>query len=243
MRILAHRGAHRPESDDVRENTLAAFRLAIDVGADGVELDVRRTSDGVLVVLHDAVLPGGVALADTHAADLPDWLPTLEAALIACEGLPLVNVEIKNSPIEPGFDADHEIARQVGAALAGRGGILVSSFNLGTLDAFRRASRDIPTGWLTGPGWDQLAAVASAGGGGHAAINPGEAAVTAEVVDAAHGAGLEVVAWTVNDAARMVELAACGVDVLVTDRPVLACATLRGTKMLKLDEHPPIYRA
>lgn len=226
MLILAHRGAHHPETPGVRENTLDAFRAAADVGADGVELDVRRAADGALVVLHDAVLPDGTPVGARAAADLPPWLPTLDDALAAM-AVALVNVEIKNSPIEPSFDAGHTIAGDVAALLAGRAGVLVSSFNLGTLDAYRQADPGTPTGWLTAPGYDQLAAVASASAGGHQAVNPPDAAVTADLVVAAHGAGLQVVAWTVDDPDRMEELAALSVDVLVTDRPALAVTTLR----------------
>ena len=140
-------------------------------------------------------------------------------------------MEIKNSPAEPGFDADHRIAVEVAAALEGlsadrRSRLIVSSFNLATLDAFHAAIPSVPTGWLTGPGWDQVAAVASAAAGGHTALNPADAAVTPEVVGAAHAAGLEVVVWTVDDPSRMTVLAGLGVDVLVTDRPIAAAATL-----------------
>jgi glycerophosphoryl diester phosphodiesterase len=230
VRILAHRGAHQPESPDVVENTLPAFVRARDLGVDGVELDVRRTADGVLVVLHDAVLPDGSAVVNLPSSRLPPWLPTLDDALTACAGLAVVNVEIKNSPLEPGFDPGPDLARQVAAALPRRAGILVSSFHLATLDAFRAAADNVPTGWLTGPGWDQLGAVAEAAAGGHAAINPPDQAVTPELIAAAHAAGLQVCVWTVNDGARMLELAEAGVDVVITDRPALALATLRSDR-------------
>jgi glycerophosphoryl diester phosphodiesterase len=218
MLILAHRGAHGAAP----ANTVAAFRAAGAAGADGVELDVRATVEGRLVVHHDPHLPDGRLIAGTEAAALPPWVPTLEAALAACAGLALVDVEIKSSPVEPGYDPTHAIAAAVAAELRGRGDVLVSSFDLATLDAVRRADPDLPTGWLTMPGYDQLAAVATVAGTGHAAINPPDVAVAPPLVEAAHATGLRVVVWTVNEPARMAELAAMGVDVLVTDRPELA---------------------
>src|SRR3954452_22090130 len=92
-RIFAHRGA----SARYTENTVSAFQGARDLGADWVELDVRRTADGSLAVHHDAHLPDGRRIVELHAADLPDTVPDLAGALDACEPLG-VNVEIKNLP-------------------------------------------------------------------------------------------------------------------------------------------------
>ncbi|MGH9017440.1 MAG: glycerophosphodiester phosphodiesterase, partial [Acidimicrobiales bacterium] len=103
--LLAHRGGVGP----YRENTLEAFRGAIDFGADGVELDVRRSADGRLVVHHDAEVPGVGAVHDLSAGELPDWIPSLEEALDVCAGA-VVNVEVKNSPLEAGFDPDGTLA-------------------------------------------------------------------------------------------------------------------------------------
>src|SRR3954469_6795725 len=96
---MAHRGASRA----ARENTLAAFALAVTMGADMVELDVRRTADGALAVHHDAHLPGGPAVVNVAAADLPPYVPLLDEALDACSSV-VVNVEIKNMPGEPDHD-------------------------------------------------------------------------------------------------------------------------------------------
>jgi glycerophosphoryl diester phosphodiesterase len=219
MLVLAHRGAHGSAAPGLRENTVPAFRAATAIGADGVEFDVRRTADGALVVHHDPTLPDGRRIEDVAHADAPAWVPSLAEALDACAGMTLVDVEIKNSPFEPGFDPTHEIGRQVAEALAGRTGILVSSFNLATLDAFREVDPATPTGWLTLPGYDQLDAATTTAAHGHSALNPPDAATTPEVVGAAKACGLLVVTWTVNDGGRLAELAALGVDVAISDRP------------------------
>jgi glycerophosphoryl diester phosphodiesterase len=215
VRILAHRGAH---GGPVRENSLEAFRAALEVHADGVELDVRLSADGDLLVHHDAALADGRPIAELTPATTPPWLPTLAQAL-ATLGDALVNVEIKASPLEPAYDPSHAVAAAVADALPAHANVLVSSFNLHALDLFHERSPGIPTGWLTTSGYDQIAAVDTARAKGHRAINPPGNVTDAAVVAAAHAAGLEVVVWTVNEPDQMREMAAIGVDILVTDRP------------------------
>src|SRR2546423_10594145 len=130
--VLGHRGA----SATTPENTIEAFAEARGLGADGVELDIRRTADDALAVHHDAVLPDGRPLFSVRVQELPPSVPLLEAALDVCEGL-LVNVEIKNAPQDPDFDAEHAIATRAAAVGSERGNILVSCFNLATLRALR----------------------------------------------------------------------------------------------------------
>ena len=72
MLVIAHRGA----SAQFAENTLDAFLGAVDQGADGVELDVRRTADGRLAIHHDDALPDGTVIVETAFADLPTRSPT-----------------------------------------------------------------------------------------------------------------------------------------------------------------------
>ena len=115
--VLAHRGGRGPSAAGVRENSLAAFHQAMREGADGVELDVRRTADGELVVVHDTEIPGVGPVHSARTGDLPGWLPTLAAALDAC-GDAIVDIEVKNAPTEPGFDPEQRVAREVVALLA-----------------------------------------------------------------------------------------------------------------------------
>jgi glycerophosphoryl diester phosphodiesterase len=221
--ILAHRGAHDPETPGVRENTVEAFgAAALVAGVAGVELDVRMTADEALVVHHDRALPDGRVIGEVEAASLPPWLPTLAAALEACAPLALVDVEIK-------ADRGHHPAlpAAVAGALEGVPNAFASSFNLAALDAFHAAAPGVPTGWLTLPGYEPADAVAAVAAAGHAAINPPDAVTTPALVAVAHQAGLQVVVWTVDDPERMAELASLAVDVLVTDRPRLAAQRLR----------------
>src|SRR5438445_9364775 len=106
--VYAHRGA----SAAFAENTVEAFRGAAAMGADWVELDVRRTADGALAVHHDARLADGRAIVETLSTELPASVPSLSDALAACAPLG-VNVEIKNWRDDVDFDAEVRIAEPV----------------------------------------------------------------------------------------------------------------------------------
>ena len=212
VQVLAHRGANRM----ARENTVAAFRAAAALGAAGVELDVRATADGRLVVHHDPTVEGIGPIAEVAGAGLPEWLPSLAQALDACAGLGLVNVEIKPD----GAPADLAVA--VAGLLSGRPptpALLVSSFDLGMVDAHRAAAASVPTGWLCAVPVEAAVAVAMVADRGHAAFHPHHLLIDAALVSAAHQRGLMVVAWTVNEPSRAIELAALGVEVIISDVP------------------------
>jgi len=214
--VIAHRGA----SADRPENTVEAFEEAGRQGADGVELDLRRTHDGRLVVCHDPLVPGEA---------LPASVPSLTAALDACRGL-LVNVEVKNLPHEPGWDPGEAVARELVTLLHERGGrdrVLVSSFAVATVDAVRTADPGVPTGLLTLAAFDQRAALAVVVERGHTALHPHHEALTPDLVGAAHDAGVRVTTWTVDDPDRLRAVAAVGVDAVITNRPALARSVLR----------------
>lgn len=223
--VVAHRGAsaHEPE------NTLAAFEAAVRFGAGGVELDVRATADGGLAVHHDPVLADGREVHELRTADLPQSVCDLSAALVACGEL-LVNVEIKAD--RPGSGV--ALAAQVVAACRRWDGrVLVSSFDPRTVDEVRRLDPAIPTAQLSflleRPVAEVVAWVVRRG---HAAWHPFHPTLDAEAVAAAHGAGLAVNAWTVDDPERIAELAAWGVDGIVTnDVPAaLGALGLRATE-------------
>jgi glycerophosphoryl diester phosphodiesterase len=227
--VYAHRGARR----QAPENTLEAFARAIELGADGVELDVHRTLDGALVVRHDAVGPGGLwadlTLGEARAAD-PE-VPELAEALEVCAGS-VVNVEIKNSPWDADWDPEERAAELVVARLAERGDrdrVLVSSFNLATVDRVRGLAPTVPTALLTSQG-DPLHDLVVAESHGHAALHPSIAqlagAMAGAVTTRAHECGLQVNVWTVDDPADIARLAAVGVDGICTDVPDVALRVL-----------------
>lgn len=222
--IIAHRGASAVE----RENTIAAFRTARRLGADMVELDVRPTADGALAVHHDARLEDGTPLVRLAAAELPRHVPLLDAALDACAGMG-VNIEIKSSPLDPDFDPERRLADAVVELVASRGErdrVIVSSFDPAMVARVRELDPAVATAWLT-IGIEVATAVGTCVAAGHRWWHPHERDVTAEAIAVAHAAGLGVNAWTVDDPARMAELAAWGTDGICTNVPDVAVRTLR----------------
>lgn len=217
MLILGHRGA----SVAAPENTPDAFRIADDMGADGVELDVRRAPDGRLLVAHDP-LPDGPGACDGY--------PTFDDVLDACGDRMLVNVEIKNWPADAGFDPTMAMVAPVIDTLRRRGGSsrwLISSFSWETLAACRIVGAEIATAYLCegiNSKWIEKSRRA-----GHAAVHPRESTVTESLVTECHGLGLAVNTWTCNEPSRLVQLAALGVDGVCTDVPDVALVALART--------------
>ena len=224
--VLAHRGALGGRS----ENTLEAFCEARRIGADGVELDVRLSADAALVVHHDAEIRGAGPISTLKVADLPAEVPLLDAAVMACGDL-LINIEMKDLPGEPGFDAAHPLAVLVAAFVAERNlleRVVVSSFDLTAADAVRAVEPAVATAWLTPSGFHQGLALDVVVARGHAALHPHHTSVTPDLVDAAHRAGIVINTWTVDEPDRMQELATAGVDGIITNRTDLARAVLSG---------------
>lgn len=222
--VYGHRGA----SADAPENTLEAFALARDQGAHGVELDVRRCRDGDMALHHDALLADGRRIVELTRAELPESSCTLADALDVCDGM-VVNIEIKNVSIDPDHDPQCRLADAVVALLQARGGrdrVIVSSFGLPTIDRVRALDPDVPTGFLTFVDPTGPKAIELAASRGHQAIHPHVATVDEAYVELAHDHGLAVNVWTVDDPDQIRQLAAWGVDGIVTNVPAVARAAL-----------------
>jgi glycerophosphoryl diester phosphodiesterase len=224
--VIAHRGA----SAHARENTIEAFERAVELNADGIELDVRRTADGMLVVHHDAYLPDGRPIVELRRSDVPPEVPDLDAALEACAGV-WVSVEIKNDETEPDFDPHRRVAAQVVELLESLGELdrwRISSFDLATLEEVRRlAPAALRTAWLVER--PPAGAVEVLVRGGHHALHPWVAALERSTVDEVHAAGCAVNVWTCNDPVRLRELVDWGVDGVFTDMVDMARDIVDGT--------------
>lgn len=222
VQVIAHRGASRAE----RENTLAAFERAGLMGADAVELDVRRTADGAMAIHHDAALGDGRLICELNADELPDHIPFLAEALDACEGM-WVNIEIKNHPVDADFDASDTLAATIAAHLEQRGQDhrwLISAFNRQTVDAMRTLRPEVRTAWLTeGVRDEDCERVArDLAGFGHTALHPYTKYLTRHCIDVFHAHGLQVNSWTIDDPARMAEVIEWGIDGICTNLPDVA---------------------
>jgi len=219
--IIAHRGA----SHDRPENTIDAFRHAAALGADAVELDVRRTADGALVVIHDPLVDGTPVIGMTRAevADVAPWVPDLTDALASCSGL-WVDAEVKNDPTEPDWDPDASVAAAVVDLVARRDDVMISSFDPASVQVAVDAG--LRTGLLVDEGVDPLAAMAPVDGIAFLFPPLTSMGAAGEIVKAASVAGVEVGVWWTDDPSRMRRLAAAGVGAIFTKRPDVARAAL-----------------
>jgi glycerophosphoryl diester phosphodiesterase len=221
--VYAHRGAHL----NTRENTLDAFREARALGVAGVELDVRRTADGALVVHHDPEVEHMV-IAHSDARDLPGFVPHLDEALAELRGL-RVNVEIKNSPdpSEPTYDDSGSLAHEVVACVRAATGtsILISCFDRATCRQVREKGDDIEVAWLLAKGslgeYFEIAREER-----FSALNPHFSMVTPESQIQAAERGLSLNVWTVNSARDLTAMGHAGVASVITDEPALALELL-----------------
>lgn len=228
--VQAHRGSPDPSSG-VRENTLEAFARARRLGADGVELDVRLAADGGLAIHHDPVIDGVGPVHELATADLPAHVPLLGAALDACTGM-VVNIEVKNLPMEACFDPSERCARDVVDLLARRtksDQVIVSSFWSGSLAAVRSSDTALATGLLVVSSFDVPEAIAGAADLACTAIHLPLPLVTPENVGVAHAAGLAVAAWTVADESGLARALAAGVDTVITDDVAMARRVVDGS--------------
>jgi glycerophosphoryl diester phosphodiesterase len=229
--IWAHRGA----SAEAPENTLAAFALAHEQGADGVELDAQRCASGEVVVVHDDSLARttGFAALVTNASwsvirtlDAGSWkserfrgerIPLLAEVLEELPGL--VNVELKCDRADDG-GLTAEVARVVRAARAEER-VLISSFNPLCLWRARWLAPAVPRAVLfeADQRWTLRSALAGALGAG--ALHPERMLATPARVARWRRRGYAVACWTVDDAEEAARLHASGVGAIFTNRPGL----------------------
>ncbi len=248
--------AHRGGAALAPENSLAAFRNAIALGADALEFDVHLTADGEPVVIHDATLErtttGRGVVADTTLAALAgvrlrgaggavtgERVPTLDQVLaLAAPAAVQVLPEIKTAPGGRRYPA---IEEKLLVVLRGRGlgdRATVQAFDPATLRRLRELDPDVRTMLLVSgrqvstAGAAPVDAVRWAREAGATDLGMDQRLIDARVVAAARAANVRLAAWTVNaevDLRRMLEL---GVDLVMSDRPDLAL-TLAGRPVRK----------
>jgi glycerophosphoryl diester phosphodiesterase len=209
--------AHRGDPVAERENTLAAFAAAVQKGADMVELDLRRTRDGEVVVLHDARLTRlwavDQAVADLDLTELKEIgegtmrVPTLGEVLDAID-LPLM-VDFTGGEVVEGAVRKVREAGAIGRSLFVTG-------NVGALRVLRALAPEARIGltW-TKPKAPPLSLLREL----RAEFwNPAFGLITPERVDAMHAHGLKVSTWTVDQLSDMANVTRAGVDAVVSNR-------------------------
>ena len=236
--------AHRGSSSSHPENTLEAFAAAVEAGAQAVETDVRLSADGVPVVFHDAEVSrttDGVGyvheltLAELRALDASGGrgpqtqIPTLREVLDLLSGRAGIDLEIKNIPGEPAYDTPVEsiveaTVRELEDA-AFTGGVLISSFNLASIERTRELAPEVPTGVLSLSAVPPMAVLEYATDHGHAWILPSVdalAPIADELIATAHTLGVYVGTWTVDDPTQAEHLFRTGLDALASNNPTIA---------------------
>lgn len=236
--IIAHRGA----SADAPENTLEAFQLGLDQGADAIECDVRLSLDGELVAIHDPTVErvadakgivAEMSMAELNVLDVgrwksPDWrdvrIPALADALAIIPADRRIFIEIK-----AGLTALPPLKNVLEATALPRSQIVVMEFDLETVIAMRNAFQDIEVLWLLDvpwwhPGWIKQRAlmnkIALAAGHGFDGVNLQDIPqLDAGVVQSCREHGLNCYCWTVDDPARAAALIENGIDGIATNRP------------------------
>lgn len=241
MKVLAHRGLPAP---DRPENTVAAVLAALDAGADGVEVDVRLTADGVLAVSHDADLARltgrATPVAATTWADLRDTatsagvaLARAEDLLVAAAGRPVV-LEAKQPPPGPAASARTALALAGVLRSLQRQGVpldvTVSSFAPRLAEHVRRLlppTSGVRTALLGDAFVRPSSLLRQALATGHDEVHPHVLALLADpgTVAAAHACGVAVVPWTVNARRDVRRFARLGADAVITDVPAVVRAT------------------
>jgi len=240
--IFAHRGdlAHAPE------NTLPAFQQAIQKGADGVELDVKLTADGHVIVIHDSTVDrttdgkGRVASLPLEAIrklDAGKWfnekfagtkVPLLEEVFEVVGKDKMINIELKD------YTVSHDgLVKKVCELIKrhdNHNQILFSSFFPSTLKVAAQALPEIPRGLLAMPGllglWTRSFGFMF---GDYQALHPHISSTSREQMQRAHRLKRRVHVWTVNKPEDIIQLKEWGVDGIITDDPQTAVRVLGRT--------------
>ena len=224
--------AHRGYSAAYPENTIPAFKGAIQVGADWAELDVQQTADGEVIVMHDSNLKRTTGLDkevwqvtwdEIKDLDNGSWfdkkyqtvrIPTLEEVLKVCRGKIHLNIEIKPS----GHDKDLE--EQVAKLLKKyhmRDTCVVSSLKYDSLRKIKEADDSIETAYITSVSYGNFTDLEYADG-----YSVESTLLSKSFVNKAQKAGKQIYVWTVNSEECLEKVVGMGIDNVITDDPVMA---------------------
>ena len=230
--VTAHRGA----SQHAPENSMAAFRAAYEAGTDYVELDVQRTRDGAVVVIHDGDLMrmGGdprkvkdLTLAAIETIDIgskrgPQYagehVPTLAEVIDYARGRFRINIELKYNVPDP------QLAAAVVALLREKqflDQVVITSLDHASLRQVEKLQPGLETGLIV------TAAVGSVVKTDTDFVSLNSARATASLVDQARAAGKKVHVWTVNKPEVMLRMIERGVDNIITDDPATLVRVMR----------------
>ncbi|MCU6762960.1 Glycerophosphoryl diester phosphodiesterase [uncultured Roseburia sp.] len=228
IKITAHRGY----SEMYPENTIPAFKGAVEIGADCIELDVQQTKDGEIIVMHDSNLKRTTGVDkniwettydEMKYLDAGSWfdkkyketvIPTLDEVLTYTKGKIRLNIELKPTGYETDFEQSvvdivekHHCQKEV----------VLSSMKYECLEKIKEINPKIQTVYITSVSLGNFTVLDAADGYSVEAMM-----LTQKFVNQAHRAGKEVLVWTVNSEDSMERVLEMGVDGIITDKPAAA---------------------
>jgi glycerophosphoryl diester phosphodiesterase len=230
--------AHRGATGYAPENTIAGFDLAVDMKADYIEIDVQRSKDGELVIIHDTTVDrttdgtgkvGDLTLQQLQDLDAGSWkgesfagesIPTFEEILDRYHGKVGILIELKAPELYPGIE------EQVAEALKERNldqpqneKIIIQSFNFESMKKTDKLLPKVPVGVLTSNRTHTTAEALKEFSTYAEWFNPSYGIVTEEVVDQVHAQGMQIGSWTVRSQEAADFLYEMNVDAIITDYP------------------------
>lgn len=221
--LLGHRGCRLKQ---IPENSMAAFREALNSGLDGFEFDLRGTADGRLVCVHDASI-GEYLVAETPYHELykgyfnssrshGEPIPCLQDVLREFGPSAFLNIEIKVSGLEKPV---LKLLKQYPAER-----FVVSSFLAEVVLDIGEVNPQVPLGFI----FDDVIGLRAYPNLPVGYLMPRHDLLSRELVEVFHRDGYKVITWTVNRPAEMKRLADWGVDGLISDDPALLRETMGG---------------
>jgi glycerophosphoryl diester phosphodiesterase len=231
---IAHRGA----TGYAPENTIAGFDLAVDMKADYIEIDVQRSKDGELVVIHDTTVDrttdgtgkvGDLTFDYLRSLDAGSWkgeqfagepIPTFEEILDRYHGKVGILIELKAPELYPGIEeqvADKIKERNLDKPQNEK--IIIQSFNFDSMKTMDRLLPKVPIGVLTSKRADTTAEALQEFSAYADWFNPSYGIVTKELVNQVHTLGMQIGSWTVRSQEAADFLFEMEVDAIITDYP------------------------
>lgn len=238
VRKRIENAAHRGASGFAPENTLAAFDLALEMKADYIEVDVQRTKDGELVIIHDTKVDrttngtGYVwdySLEELKKLDAGQWkgrkfageqIPTLREVLDRYGGKVGFLIELKEPGFYPGIEKQvAELIREYNFERPQKGKVIIQSFSYSSIKKMKELLPDVPVGILAAhksqTTMENLLEVSVYADW----FNPHYSIVTKELVEQVHSLGMKMASWTARSRKATNFLLDMGVDTIITDYP------------------------
>ncbi|MBO1510614.1 glycerophosphodiester phosphodiesterase [Metabacillus bambusae] len=230
--------AHRGAAGYAPENTIAAFDKAVEMKADYIEIDVQRSKDGELVIIHDTTVNrttdgtgkvGDLTFAELRSLDAGSWkgeqfkgekIPTFAEILDRYHGKVGILIELKAPELYPGIE--ESIAQELKARnldVPQNEKIIIQSFNFESMKMMNQLLPKVPIGVLTSSKLHTTPEALQEFSTYADYFNPSYGIVTKDLVDQVHSIGMKISSWTVRSQEAADFLLEMDVDAIITDYP------------------------